>query len=94
MLKNLFGYFLGFFLIFLVLELISRVVFPQFTSGQISASISKNEFISKGIRQHFLDGYFARMYKISSDLGSLLDLLADKIFISTLLIWMTFNFES
>tara|TARA_A100001035_G_scaffold224492_1_gene185155 strand:+ start:2921 stop:3448 length:528 start_codon:yes stop_codon:yes gene_type:complete len=42
----------------------------------------------------FLDGYFARMYKISSDLGSLLDLLADKIFISTLLIWMTFNFES
>ena len=55
MLKNLFGYLLGFFLIFLVLELISRVVFPQFTSGQISAPISKNEFISKGIRQHFLD---------------------------------------
>ena len=42
----------------------------------------------------YLDGYFARMYEQSSDLGSLLDLLADKIFISTLLIWMTFNFES
>ena len=29
-----------------------------------------------------------------SDLGALLDLLADKIFVSILLIWMTFNFES
>ena len=42
----------------------------------------------------FLDGYFARKNTQTSDLGSLLDLLADKVFVSSLLIWMTFNFDS
>ena len=42
----------------------------------------------------YLDGYFARKNKQTSDLGAFLDLLADKIFVSTLLIWMTFNFDS
>lgn len=42
----------------------------------------------------FLDGYFARKNKQTSDLGALLDLLADKVFVSTLLMWMTFNFQS
>ena len=42
----------------------------------------------------YLDGYYARKNNQTSDLGSLLDLLADKLFISILLIWMTFNFES
>tara|TARA_B100001248_G_scaffold260045_1_gene247336 strand:+ start:138 stop:665 length:528 start_codon:yes stop_codon:yes gene_type:complete len=41
----------------------------------------------------YLDGYFARKNKLSSDVGALLDLLADKIFVSILLIWMTFNFN-
>ena len=42
----------------------------------------------------YLDGYFARKNNLSSDLGAFLDLLADKIFVSILLIWMTFNFNS
>ena len=42
----------------------------------------------------FLDGYFARKIGLTSDLGAFLDLLADKIFVATLLIWMTFNFNS
>ena len=42
----------------------------------------------------FLDGYFARRDGQTSDLGALLDLIADKVFVSTLLIWMTFNFDS
>ncbi len=42
----------------------------------------------------YLDGYFARKNKLTSDFGSLLDLLADKVFVSSLLIWITFNFES
>ena len=42
----------------------------------------------------FLDGYFARKIGLTSDLGALLDLLADKIFVATILIWMTFNFDS
>ena len=40
----------------------------------------------------FLDGYFARKNNQISDTGALLDLLSDKIFVSILLIWMTFNF--
>ncbi len=42
----------------------------------------------------FLDGYFARRDGQTSDLGALLDLIADKVFVSILLIWMTFNFDS
>ena len=42
----------------------------------------------------YLDGYFARLNNQTSDLGALLDQLADKLFVSILLIWMTFNFES
>ena len=42
----------------------------------------------------FLDGYFARKNNQTSDLGALLDLLADKLFVSILLIWITFNFNN
>ena len=42
----------------------------------------------------YLDGYFARLNNQTSDLGAVLDQLADKLFVSILLIWMTFNFES
>lgn len=36
----------------------------------------------------FLDGYFARKYHIESDLGKLLDPLADKFLIGTVLIML------
>lgn len=42
----------------------------------------------------YLDGFFARRHNQASDLGALLDLIADKVFVSTLLIWMTYNFNS
>jgi CDP-diacylglycerol--glycerol-3-phosphate 3-phosphatidyltransferase len=42
----------------------------------------------------FLDGYFARKNNQNSDIGALLDLLADKLFVSILLIWITFNFNN
>ena len=42
----------------------------------------------------FLDGYFARKNNLTSEFGALLDLLADKVFISTMLVWITFNFEN
>ncbi len=41
----------------------------------------------------FLDGDIARKRNEATELGSLLDLLADKIFVSILLIWATFNFQ-
>ena len=42
----------------------------------------------------YLDGYFARKNNLSSNTGALLDLLADKIFVATLLVWITYNFEN
>ena len=38
----------------------------------------------------FLDGFLARRYNITSNLGSLLDLLADKILVSSILIYLVF----
>ena len=38
----------------------------------------------------FLDGFLARRYKITSNLGSLLDLLADKVLVSSILIFLVF----
>ena len=49
-------------------------------------------FFIVGSISDYLDGYLARKNNQTSDLGSLLDLLADKIFVSTLLIWLTFHF--
>jgi CDP-diacylglycerol--glycerol-3-phosphate 3-phosphatidyltransferase len=42
----------------------------------------------------FLDGYLARKKNLESDLGGLLDLLADKLFVSILLVWLSFKFDS
>ena len=42
----------------------------------------------------FLDGYLARKNNSESDLGGLLDLLADKLFVSTLIVWLSFKFDS
>tara|TARA_B100001057_G_scaffold360329_1_gene362647 strand:- start:275 stop:805 length:531 start_codon:yes stop_codon:yes gene_type:complete len=38
----------------------------------------------------FLDGFLARRYNVTSNLGSLLDLLADKVLVSTILIYLVF----
>ena len=42
----------------------------------------------------YLDGYLARKNNQTSDFGALLDLLADKLFVCILLIWMTYTFKS
>ena len=42
----------------------------------------------------FLDGYFARHLRQESILGANLDLLADKIFVSSLLIFISFHFDN
>ena len=55
--------------------------------------ISAGVFLIASITD-YLDGYFARLNNSSSESGALLDLLADKIFVSTLLVWSTFNFDS
>ena len=42
----------------------------------------------------FLDGYLARLLEQESILGANLDLLADKIFVSSLLIFISFHFDN
>ena len=42
----------------------------------------------------FLDGYVARYLRQESVLGANLDLLADKIFVSSLLIFISFHFDN
>ena len=39
----------------------------------------------------FLDGFLARRYNTTSNLGSLLDLLADKVLVSSVLIFLVFH---
>lgn len=42
----------------------------------------------------YLDGFIARKNNLTTQSGALLDLLADKIFVSTLLIWLTYKLDS
>ena len=67
-----------------ILLLIPVIIF--FESGFFFLSLTA--YILASITD-YLDGYFARQNNQTSDIGALLDLLADKLFVSILLIWMT-----
>ena len=38
----------------------------------------------------FFDGYLARRYAVESELGAFLDLIADKVLVISILIWLVF----
>ena len=42
----------------------------------------------------FFDGFIARKFNQETDFGSLLDLIADKILVSSILIWFIFIFDN
>ena len=42
----------------------------------------------------YFDGYLARKYAIESELGAFLDLIADKILVTAILIWLVFIFTN
>ena len=42
----------------------------------------------------FFDGYLARRYALESELGAFLDLIADKILVISILIWLVFVFSN
>ena len=42
----------------------------------------------------FFDGYLARRYKLESELGAFLDLIADKILVVTTLVWLVFIYAN
>ncbi len=74
----------------------SRIIFliPIIILFENNMYLSSVIFFLTASITDYLDGFFARRHNKTSDLGALLDLLADKIFVSTLLIWMTYNFDS
>ena len=49
-------------------------------------------FVIASLTDYF-DGYFARKNNQTSESGALLDLLADKLFVSIILLWMTYSFN-
>ena len=42
----------------------------------------------------FMDGYLARRYELESELGAFLDLIADKILVITILVWLVFIYAN
>tara|TARA_S200000501_G_scaffold6392_1_gene5680 strand:+ start:62 stop:595 length:534 start_codon:yes stop_codon:yes gene_type:complete len=42
----------------------------------------------------FMDGYLARRYELESELGAFLDLIADKVLVVTILVWLVFIYEN
>ena len=50
-------------------------------------------FLIAGITD-YLDGYIARKTKTESSLGALLDLLADKLLVCIVLIWLTYFYQT
>ena len=42
----------------------------------------------------FMDGYLARKYELESELGAFLDLIADKILVVTILVWLVFIYAN
>ena len=42
----------------------------------------------------FFDGYLARRYALESELGAFLDLIADKVLVISVLIWLVFLFSN
>lgn len=42
----------------------------------------------------FFDGYLARRYSLESELGAFLDLIADKVMVISILIWLVFIYSN
>ena len=52
-LKSTLKYFFFLFILFLILEILSRFLFSDFNENSIFINIDKNTRISKGIKTHF-----------------------------------------
>ena len=65
----------------------------SYQDNQIFSFLASSLFIMASITD-FLDGFLARKFLVESKLGSYLDLLADKLLICCLLLWLTFSIKT
>ena len=78
--------FLSFFRIFFVLPII-------YTLQSELYFLAAFLFLLSSITD-FMDGYLARRFELESELGAFLDLIADKILVVTILIWLVFIYAN
>ena len=74
--------FLSFLRIFLVLPIIYAFQSELYLSAAFLFFLSSIT--------DFMDGYLARRYELESELGAFLDLIADKVLVISILIWLVF----
>ena len=78
--------FLSFLRIFLVLPIIYAFQSELYLSAAFLFFLSSIT--------DFMDGYLARRYELESELGAFLDLIADKILVVTILVWLVFIYSN
>jgi len=73
--------------------LILPIIYLTYLQGTISICIALFLFLIAG-GTDYLDGYVARKTQTESSLGALLDLLADKLLVCLILIWLIYFYRS
>ena len=70
------------------------LVFPIIYSLQSELYILAAFLFFLSSMTDFMDGYLARRYELESELGAFLDLIADKILVVTILVWLVFIYAN
>ena len=70
------------------------LVFPIIYLLQVEWYVSAASVFFVSSLTDFFDGYLARKYAIESELGAFLDLIADKILVIAILVWLVFMFAN
>ena len=70
------------------------LVFPIIYLLQVEWYVSAASLFFVSSLTDYFDGYIARKYAIESELGAFLDLIADKILVIAILVWLVFMFAN
>ena len=70
------------------------LVFPIIYFLQVEWYVSAASLFFVSSLTDYFDGYLARKYAIESELGAFLDLIADKILVIAILVWLVFIFAN
>ena len=73
--------------------LIPLIVFLHYLGTPITATLSGAIFLLASFTD-LLDGYYARKYQIVTEIGAILDLLADKLLVSCCLVWLSYQLQN